>query len=69
MKKLSLALKAHLSQPYQTMSTCWLVVRVDGTVFAFTGYHRSQWYFFIHTDVKGGESEIAGKFPLFRLVE
>lgn len=40
MKKLSNALKAHLAQPYQTMTTCWLVVRVDGGVFAFTDHDQ-----------------------------
>lgn len=31
-------MKAHLAQGYQTMATCWLVVRSDGQVFAFTDH-------------------------------
>lgn len=40
MKITSGALRAHLAQPYQTMCTCWLIVRVDGAVFAFTDHDQ-----------------------------
>ena len=37
---ISAALKAHLQQPYQTTSTCWLVERTDGTVLGFTDHDQ-----------------------------
>lgn len=37
---LSAALKAHFQQPYQTTSTCWLVMRTDGTVLGFTDHDQ-----------------------------
>lgn len=35
---ISAALKAHLAQPYQTTSTCWLTQRTDGTIHGFTDH-------------------------------
>jgi hypothetical protein len=37
---ISAALKAHFQQPYQTTSTCWLVMRTDGTVLGFTDHDQ-----------------------------
>lgn len=37
---ISVALKAHLQQPYQTTCTCWLVERTDGTILGFTDHDQ-----------------------------
>lgn len=40
MKTISAALRAHLALPLQTMCTCWLCVRTDGTVLAATNHDQ-----------------------------
>ncbi|HUC76735.1 MAG TPA: DUF2163 domain-containing protein [Vicinamibacterales bacterium] len=37
---ISVALKAHLAQPYQTVSTCWKITRLDSTVLGFTDHDQ-----------------------------
>ena len=37
---ISSALQTHLAQPYQTTTTCWLVVLTNGTVKGFTSFDR-----------------------------
>lgn len=41
MRTVSTALQAHLSQPYQTMCSCWLVTLTNGTVLGFTDHDQN----------------------------
>lgn len=38
MKLISVALKTHLANPVTTLATCWHIIRMDGTQYAFTSF-------------------------------
>lgn len=41
MRTISVALKAHLAQPYQTMCSCWKATLTNGTVLGFTDHDQN----------------------------
>ena len=61
MKNISLAMAAHLKQDVTTLTTCWLITRLDGKVYGFTEHDEDIVYNDVLYKTNGGFNKSAMK--------